>query len=275
MRRFTCWCVNRAGRERDRRCELPEQSSARHPPAENLPVHCSSLRLFGFALPIFVCLCVGTLARAVPVVFFGIDDPRGTLTNTTKVFTDFQATLGTNGTDTLEGIALGATSPSLTFGASGITATTKTGFIAPVATFAFSGTKVLVDAGPSSFGGAGVVDDAFQFNQIISAFGFFATNAGDGFANDITLRLINSKLGTNVDVLMQKMPGGASQTSATFWGVTDPTGFDSVLLVESNDFDAIVMDNFIAGFVVPEPNTLLLLVSGGAMLLWARRRRSN
>ena len=71
------------------------------------------------------------------------------------------------------------------------------------------------------------------------------------------------------------MPGGASQTSATFWGVTDPTGFDSVLLVESNDFDAIVMDNFIAGFVVPEPNTLLLLVSGGAMLLWARRRRSN
>ena len=255
--------------------KLPEPSSAPTPARGEMPVPFSSLRLAGFALPILACLCGGTLARAVPVVFFGIDDPRGTLTNTTKVFTDFQATLGTNGTDTLEGIALGATSPSLTFGASGITATTKTGFIAPVATFAFSGTKVLVDAGPSSFGGAGVVDDAFQFNQIISAFGFFATNAGDGFANDITLRLINSKLGTNVDVLMQKMPGGASQTSATFWGVTDPTGFDSVLLVESNDFDAIVMDNFIAGFVVPEPNTLLLLVSGGAMLLWARRRRSN
>jgi hypothetical protein len=134
---------------------------------------------------------------------------------------------------------------------------------------------VLVDAGPSSFEVPGVVDDEFHFNKIISAFGFFATNVGDGFANDITFRLINSKLGTSVDVPMQKLPGGASQTNATFWGVTDPTGFDSVLLVESNDFDAIVMDNFIAGFVVPEPSTLLLLLSGGAMLLWARRRQGS
>lgn len=237
-------------------------------------MHFSSLRLAGFALPILTCLCGGTLARAVPVVFFGIDDPRGTLTNTTKVFSDFTATLGAFGTETLDAIKAGTTNPPLTFGASGITATTKTGFIAPVPTFAFSGTQVLVDAGPSSFGGSGVVVDEFHFNKIVSAFGFFATNAGDGFANDVTFRLINSKLGTSIDVLMQKLPGGATQTNATFWGVTDPTGFDSVLLVESNDFDALVMDNFTAGFVVPEPSTLALLLTGGAMLLWARRRRA-
>jgi hypothetical protein len=218
------------------------------------------------------CLYGGTLARAVPTVFFAQDEPRDTLTNTTKAFADFTATLGTFGTDELESYADFATSPGLTFGATGITATTKTGFIATFAPFAFSGSKVLVDAGPASFEGPGVVDDAFQFNQLVSAFGFFATNAGDGFANDVTLRLINSKLGTSIDVPIAKLPGGASQTGATFWGVTDPAGFDSVLLVESNDFDSLVIDNITAGLLVPEPSSLLLLLTGGAMLLWARRR---
>lgn len=221
------------------------------------------------------CLCGGTLVRAVPTPYFAQDDPRDTLTNVTDKYNDFTATLGTFGTDELDSYADFTTSPGLTFGATGITATTKSGFIATFPPFAFSPSKVLVDAGPTSFQGPGVVDDEFHFNQIISAFGFFATNAGDNFANDVTLRLINSKLGTSVDVPIAKLPGSASQENATFWGVTDPAGFDSVLLVESNDFDSLVIDNLTAGFVVPEPSTLLLLLTGGAMLLWARRRRSR
>ncbi|MGD9646614.1 MAG: PEP-CTERM sorting domain-containing protein [Pirellulales bacterium] len=210
--------------------------------------------------------------RAAQVVYFALDDPRGTLANSTQAFNNFAATLGTYGTDTLESYANGAASPSLTFGASGITATTDTGFIAIVPPFAVTQSKVLVEKGPTSFGGE-AFNDVFTFNQPITAFGFFASNIGDGFANEITFRLINTKLATSSDVLITKLPGGGSQNNVAFLGVTDTKAFDRVLIIESNDFDSLVTDDYTAGFVVPEPSTLVLLAAGGLALLWASGRR--
>jgi hypothetical protein len=237
-------------------------------------VRCASLRFacLGFVACLSWLSCAAGSAAAAPVVYFAVDDPRGTLVNSTQAFDNFLSTLGTSGTDTLESNANGAFNPSLTFGASGIAATTKTGFVAIVPPMAVSQTKVLVESGPTSFGGP-AFNDEFTFNQPITAFGFFASNAGDGFANDVTFRLINSKLATTSDVLIAKLPGGGTQTNVTFMGVTDTNPFDRVLIIETNDFDSLVIDNLTAGILVPEPSTLALLAAGGLALLWAFRRR--
>src|SRR5215471_14591617 len=80
-------------------------------------------------------------------IFFGDDNPRGTLTNSFLARNSFQAALSVFGTDDIESYPAFTPMPTLTFGATGITSATNVNFVADFAgqpfNYAASGTKEL------------------------------------------------------------------------------------------------------------------------------------
>jgi hypothetical protein len=214
-----------------------------------------------------------TPALATVLTFFGADDPKGSLTNSSQAEKNFQATLSVYGTETFEALAPFTPDPALAFGATGITATSDVDYVAPFPPLAVSGSNLILDQGPKSANDPGL-PDVFTFNQPITAFGSYFTQAGDGPANTIILLLQNTLLGTSKTVTVGTLGPNAGFDNAVFFGVTDTDAFNRVSMIESYDFDGVLLDNVTAG-QVPEPSTLALLVAGLGALALVRARRGR
>lgn len=182
-------------------------------------------------------------------------------------------TLSSFGVENLDGPghAGGETDPALVFGATGITATTDFDFIVGLPQFATSGNNSLLDAGPTQ---GQPRPDTIVFNQLITAFGAYYVQGGDGGANTFTFTLENTLLGTSKSVSRTIGPGWPF-FGVNFFGFTDTEPFNKLTLTETNDNDGLIFDDFVAGFVVvPEPNGALLGILGAALVFacWLRRR---
>ncbi len=218
--------------------------------------------------------CLNEVARATPITYIGDDNPRGALTNALAARAAFEGSLQTFGTDNLDALKAFTPTPSLTFGSTGITATTTFKYIVNLALYSVSGKNSLLDNGPSVQGGTNV-PDVILLSQPVTAFGAYVNNAADTVLNTISLELENTVLGTKVVVPLGTYVPNRDPGSVFFFGVTDTTPFNKVTLLESNDFDGLLLDDFTAGFVraVPEPTTWTLLVSGAGLAWIARRAR--
>lgn len=204
-------------------------------------------------------------------VYFGLDNPRGTLTHSNVARAAFLARLGMHGTDTLEAYAAFAPDPMLSFPGTGITATTNIDFVAGFAQLAVSGSKLLLDRGDGG--------DSFTFSAPVGAFGMYVVQAGDGAnVNQITVRLENTQLGTARDVVAGTFGPGMAFDSTFFIGVTDRRRFDRVTILESIDAnDGTLYDNITVGFLgipsavaaplvvtAPEPGVFVLVAVGAS-----------
>jgi hypothetical protein len=229
---------------------------------------CNSMRL---AVGIISLSALSQPGLGAPTVFFNRDDPTTFMTsfpNSLAKFNQFTGTLTSFGVDTIDS-AVGV-NPALTFGASGITATTQ-GVVAQSAPGFMIGTQALLELDAA---GAGQVDTVFTFNQNITAFGLYVIQGGDGANNNnpTTFRLKNTVTNTFTDVPVQIGPGWGTD-NAFFFGVTDTVAFNQVQILESADVaDGMLYDNVVAG-KVPEPTSFLLMVFGGACALGRRFRR--
>jgi hypothetical protein len=200
--------------------------------------------------------------------YFGIDPSKLDLTNSNAARNSFVAALGSFAEETMEGFAVDTPDPVL-FAGTPFEATSDFDRVVAFAPVAVSGSNALLDAGPPAAGGT-PVNDVVQFSQPITAFGSYFGQGGDGVPNVLTLRLENTSLGTSRDVTVTLGPG-APFFNIAFFGVTDTDPFDRVTMLESEDFDGILLDNTVAGHVVPEPDALALLALGTCLAWFARR----
>lgn len=223
---------------------------------------------------VLVLAMAGGVAQAAPISYVGSDNPRGTLSDSLAAQSSFLAALGTSGTDDLEGFANFTSNPTLSFGATGVTATTQTGFVAAFAILATSGNNVLLDQGPASDADPGI-PDVFTFSRPVQAFGAFFSNVGDAAENAISFVLENTTLGTSQTVDFGTFGPGREFSSVLFLGVTDSAPFDRVSIVEAFDFDGALLDDITAGYLVPEPASWMLAALGLAGLAAFRRRRAT
>jgi hypothetical protein len=209
-----------------------------------------------------------------PTVFFDRDDSTTFMSsypNSLAKFNQFTASLSSFGVDNVD-TAIGL-NPTLTFGATGITATTQ-GVLAQNAPGFQIGTQALLELDAAGFP---QVNTVFSFNTYITSFGAFVIQGGDGANNNnpTSFRLRNTATNTFVDVPVQIGPGWGLD-NAFFLGVTDTAPFNEVSILESADFnDGMLLDNVVAGGAVPEPGSLVLMMLGGACALCsaARSRR--
>jgi hypothetical protein len=206
---------------------------------------------------------------AAPTVFFDRDDTTTFMSsypNSQAKFNQFTASLNSFGIDNID--TASGVNPALTFGATGITATTQ-GVLAQAAPGFQIGSKALLELDAAGFP---PVDTVFTFNQYITAFGAFVIQGGDGAnSNPTTLRLRDSATSTFVDVPVQIGPGWGSD-NAFFLGVTDTLPFNEVSIIESTDAaDGMLYDNIVAGNV-PEPGSLVIILLSGACALGHRAR---
>ncbi len=224
-----------------------------------------------------ICLCAIALAApmctvcAAPTTYFGGPDASNLdLSGSNQARDDFAATLSLYALETMETVA-GQTDPVL-FASTPFEATTDFNQVFSYALLAVSPTNALLDQGPESEDGP-AFDDWIQFDQPITAFGSYFAQAGDGGANTLTLRLENTGLGTSKDIVVGTLGPGAGFYNIFFFGVTDTDPFDRVTIIESLDYDGILLDNAIAGIVVPEPATWVLFSVGALAACWVGRRR--
>jgi hypothetical protein len=212
---------------------------------------------------------------AVPMTYFGLDNPKGTMTNSTKARSEFLATLSSYGIDNLESYDGFQEDPTLTFAGTSITAQTDVDYVAEFAFFAVSGTKLLLDKGPAKVDGP-AVPDVFTFSEPITAFGMYLVNGGDATtANTITVTLLNTLLNTSKTVSLGTLGPRLGFNNTAFFGITDTDPFNRIIWEESFDYDGILFDDIIAGFVkpVPEPSSCILLACAAAILYAARWHR--
>jgi hypothetical protein len=162
----------------------------------------------------------------------------------------FLATLSSFGIEDMEDLS--GQNPTLTFGATGVTA--ATGFSNGVNTqfaYSVSGTNFLWDAEG--------VNDWLQFSEPVTAFGGYIVQGGDGSSapptsappNKLTFRLENTALGTTKDVVIGDLGPDWAFYNVVFVGVTDSEPFDRISLVESYDYDGLLWDDLIAGALQP------------------------
>jgi len=224
---------------------------------------------------------------AVPTMYFDRDDnmlATPTLPNSTAMFNAFTEGLSSYGIETVEGINTGSPTfglaPKLTFVGTGITCNTDTGPFQPTTTavappFAgFSiGSKALVESDALALFDPQapqlpITDTVFNFSQRITAFGVFVIQGGDGpvNTNPTTFRLIDTASNQTVDqVVVTPLGPNWGSNNVFFLGVTDTVPFDRVQIIETTDgTDGMLYDNIVAGFAIPEPGALALMVLGGA-----------
>lgn len=203
---------------------------------------------------LLLALCVGVALRpalsasgAVAVYFGGPDSSKLSLAAASGARDDFIAALSGFGVENLESLG-GQQNPTLTFGATALTATT--GFTNGVFNqfpFSVSGTNFLWDADGAN--------DWLQFSQPVTAFGSYLVQAGDGSsapptstpANTLTFRLENTALASSKDVVVAQLGPDWPFYNVVFVGVTDSEPFDRVSLIESYDHDGLLWDDLIAG----------------------------
>ena len=233
---------------------------------------CNSLRLAVVAVGLVSFSAWARPSLGAPAVFFDRDDPTGFMSsypNSQAKFNQFTASLGTFGVDNVD-TAVGL-NPTLTFGATGITAATQGVFAQNAPGFQI-GAQALVEADAIGFP---QVDTVFTFNQYITAFGAFVIQGGDSANNNPTsFRLRDTATNVFVDVPVQIGPGWGVD-NALFVGVLDSVPFNEVSILESTDFnDGMLYDNIVAGNV-PEPGSLVLIMLGGTCAFcraWRFRR---
>ncbi len=232
----------------------------------------NSLRLTVVATGILSVLICARPSAATPTVFFDRDATTTFMTsfpNSLAKFNQFTSSLTSFGVDNVD-TAVGI-NPGLTFGGTGITATSN-GVLAQAAPGFMIGAQALLEADAAGFP---QVNTDFAFNQYITAFGLYVIQGGDGANNNLTtFRLKNTAANTFTDVPVQIGPGWATD-NAFFLGVTDTSPFNEVEVLESTDFaDGMLYDNIVAGRV-PEPASFVLFMFGGASVLCARGRRGQ
>jgi hypothetical protein len=225
---------------------------------------CNSLRLAVLAVGLVSFSAWAETGLGAPAVFFGRDDSTKFMTsfpNSQAKFNQFTATLNSFGVDNVE-TAVGV-NPTLSFGATGITAATQ-GVIAQSAPGFQIGAQALLELDAAA---PGQVNTMFTFNQSINAFGLFVIQGGDGGNNNpTTFRLRDTSDNSFVDVPVQVGPGWGT-SNVFFLGVHGAAAFDEVEIIEAGDLaDGMLYDNIVAGFV-PEPGSLPLLMLGGACAL--------
>src|SRR4051812_37562055 len=183
---------------------------------------CNTLRLTVLAVGL---ISFGAWARpslGAPAVFFDRDDSTGFMSsypNSQAKFNQFTGSLGSFGVDNID-TAVGV-NPTLTFGATGITATTQ-GVIAQNAPGFEIGAQALLEADAAGFP---QVNTVFTFNQYITAFGAYVIQGGDGANNNpTTFRLRDTATNAFVDVPVQIGPGWGVD-NAFFLGVADSVPF--------------------------------------------------
>jgi hypothetical protein len=215
------------------------------------------MRMLWLTLIVLVLVASAQSSAAAQQVYFGRDASKADLTNANVARSDFLSHLASFGVEDLETKA-GVADPMLAFGATGITATTDFDTAFSFASTAVSGTVALLDKGPAAADGP-AFDDFMVLSQPVTAFGSYFTQGGDGNANTLTLRLENTMLGMSKDVMLTLGPGWEF-FNVFFLGVTDADPFNRVTMIESLDFDGILLDDITVGTLVPEP---------GAFGLWA------
>lgn len=230
------------------------------------------LRAILLAMGVVSIAALANDGTAAPTVFFARDNSTSSMPNSQAKFAQFTAGLNSFGVDNIETVA--GVEPTLTFGATGITAQTQGVFAQLDPGFGIAlDTQALLELDAA---GAGQVNTVFTFSQYISAFGLFAIQAGDGLdSNTITFRLKDTANSSFVDVPVEVGPGWGFN-NVLFFGVTDVAPFNAVELIESDDMtDGMLYDNVVAG-IVPEPSSIALVTLAGACVLGqARRRRQS
>jgi hypothetical protein len=193
-----------------------------------------------------------TTAYAEAVAYFGGPAPsKLDLTIPNVARNAFLATLSSFGVENLETLG-GLQNPTLTFGATGVTA--ATGFPNGVNTqfaYSVSGTNFLWDTEG--------INDWLEFSEPVTAFGSYIVQGGDGSSapptsappNKLTFRLENTALGTTKDVVIGDLGPDWSFYNVVFAGVADSEPFDRISLVESYDYDGLLWDDLIAGMLQP------------------------
>jgi len=225
------------------------------------------------ALSFFTSAALTPAAFAAPTVYFARDDSTSGMTsfpNSLAKFNQFASQLNTFGVDTIE--TASGVNPGLTFGGTGITGSAG-GTVVQNAPTLQIGNQALLELDAA---GAGQVNTAFTFNRLITAFGAFVIQGGDGTNNNpITFRLENTVANTFTDVVQQVGPGWGFD-NVFFIGFGDTNPFNKVTLLEATDVaDGMLYDNVVAGFV-PEPSSIALLLIGGATALGlAGKRRTR
>lgn len=206
------------------------------------------------------------------------DTRAGDITASAAAEASFLSTLTSHVTETFDELAgspvLGQGNPTITFGASGITAATTFSGLFQVPVLPVSTPIALVEqpaaAGQPAWG------NGLTFSAAITAFGSYFIQAGDMAADTLTLRLENTLLGTSKDVVIGTVGPGASFSNVFYFGVTDTQPFNRVTLLPSNSGDGIVLDNVTVGNIaVPEPGTFLLLATAALPLLGRFVRRTK
>jgi hypothetical protein len=233
-----------------------------------------SLRLTVLAAGIVSFSIFARPSFGTPTVYFDRDDNTALMTsfpNSQAKFNQFTASLSSYGVDTIDGLPPSTSNPTLTFGATGITAATQ-GVLTQAAPTYQIGTQALLEMDAFS----PQVNTMFTFNQHITAFGLFVIQGGDQANNNpTTFRLRDTATSAFVDVPIQIGPGWGDN-NVFFLGLADNVPFNQVEIIESIDTsDAMLYDNVVAGNV-PEPGSAALLVfGGGCALCGARRSRRN
>lgn len=238
------------------------------------------LRLILLAVGVVSLSALARPSLGTPTVFFGRDNETSLMTSFPKSqakFNYFTATaLSSFGVETVD-LAVGF-DPTLTFGGTGITATTQ-GVLAQAAPTYQIGAQALLEVDAIGFP---QVDTVFSFSQHITAFGLFVIQGGDEGSppeptnndNPTTFRLRDTATNLFTDVTIQVGPGWADN-NVFFFGVIDTVPFDEVTILETGDLaDGMLYDNIVAGYAIPEPGSLLLATLAGTCALgWATRFR--
>jgi prepilin-type N-terminal cleavage/methylation domain-containing protein/prepilin-type processing-associated H-X9-DG protein len=191
------------------------------------------------ALALFAPDALGTITTYIG----GPDQSKQSMTSSLAARANFVAALASYDVEDLETLG-GQVNPTLSFESAELTATS--GFANGVNSFflhAISGNNFLWDK-------EGVAD-WLLFSEPITAFGTFISQGGDGPANNLTLRLENTLLGTSKDVVIGTLGPSDPFYNVRFIGVTDTLPFDRISFIESHDNDGLLFDDLIAGFLPP------------------------
>ncbi len=182
--------------------------------------------------------------------FGGPDESKLSLHQASSARENFLAALALSGVDNVE--SLSGANPTLTFGSTGITATSgfSNGVYSQFA-YSVSGMKFIWDTEG--------VDDWLQFSEPITAFGSYVVQGGDGSSlpptsaptNTLKFRLENTLLGTSKEIEIRGLGPDWPFYNVIFVGVTDTQPFNRISFVESYDHDGLLWDDLVAGFVTP------------------------
>lgn len=202
-------------------------------------------------------LCAGLAVMGISTAnaelvshFGGPDTSKLSLNAASSARAAFLATLDSYGVEDLE--ARSGANPELTFGETGITA--ATGFSNGVNShlaYSVSGLKFLWDTEG--------IDDFLEFSEPVTAFGSYIVQGGDGSSappvptpsNNLTFRLENTIAGTSKEVSIQSLGPDWPFYNVIFVGVTDTEPFNRISFHETYDYDGLLWDDLVAGFVVP------------------------